>query len=327
MEEEFKSYTELYQWRKNQIQTVSNDHFELNHFHDVLIEKTIKIAMKKVQGERGNPPAPFALFLMGSAGRFEQSVWSDQDHGIIFNGDESCLDYFLALGAEIRDGMVETGYELCEGRVMSSNPLWCKSIKAWKEQITSWLNEESWESLRHFSTFIDSRVLIGETHFLDEAKQEAFTFLENNPHLYHRLIENVEFVQKGIGIFGQLLPERQGEHSGSLKLKQKVFFPYVNAARLLALKENMLVPSTLSRLQNLPDHYREVKQYEADFQRLLDFRLHSRKEAKSYKEVHLIPLRTLSKSEKKELKWLMKRGYSFFSKTKSIVEKEGSAWT
>lgn len=72
---------------------ISTDHEKLNLFHDELIKKTVQLAMEKVQGDWGDPPAPFAFFLMGSAGRFEQSVWSDQDHGIIFAGSPSCKSY------------------------------------------------------------------------------------------------------------------------------------------------------------------------------------------------------------------------------------------
>ncbi|WP_053220158.1 DUF294 nucleotidyltransferase-like domain-containing protein [Virgibacillus senegalensis] len=296
------------------------DHEKLNSYHDQLMVQTVQLAMEKVRMEWGDPPAPFAFFLMGSAGRFEQSIWSDQDHGIIFAGDETCKSYFLRAGAEITEALEMVGYERCEGEVMSSNPLWCKSEEAWHQQIIDWLTEASWQSLRHFSTFFDSRILIGNHDYLVNLKQAAFTFLDKDPGLYQRLIDNVDLYHKGVGIFGQLLPEQHGDHAGTIHLKQKVFFPYVNALRLLALKNKIFVPSTLSRFRQLPEPYRSLQMYEKDFKALLDFRLKFRKEAKTYNEVHLIPIRDLTKQEKQELKSMMKKGYQLFSKTKTKIE-------
>ncbi|MDL4841191.1 DUF294 nucleotidyltransferase-like domain-containing protein [Aquibacillus rhizosphaerae] len=320
------SYDEIQQFRHQQMTKVSNNHERLNHFHDQIIDNTVKIAMDKVEGEWGIPPAPFAFFLMGSAGRFEQSVWSDQDHGIIFDGSDDCQAYFLRLGSEITNGLTKVGYELCDGNVMASNSIWCQSIERWEIQVERWLLEAKWDSLRHFLTFFDSRVLIGETTFLDQLKNTAFSILQEKPHLYIRLVENVSFVKKGIGAFGQLLPELKGEHSGSIQLKQTTFFPYVNALRLLALKDKIVKPSTLSRFGELSDNYPFIKRYEEDFKRLLDFRLYFRRDAKSYEEVHHIPVSALTKGEKQELKEFMKKGYKLFSETKTIVEKECSTW-
>ena len=324
-DQDLKNYQEIKQWRNQQIKLVSANHRQLNLLHDEVLRLTIQMAMEKVKGERGNTPAPFAFFLMGSAGRFEQSVWSDQDHGIIFDGSEDSQAYFLALGTEIMDGLTEAGYELCDGKVMASNPLWCRSIDQWERQISSWLEEASWQSLRHFSTFFDSRVLVGEEDYLHQIKETAFSTLESHPFLHKRLLENVGFVKKGIGFFGQLLPEQHGEQTGSVQLKPTTFFPYINALRLLALKEKITAPSTLARFDRLPASYASIKQFEPDFDRLLQFRLASRKNATSYQEVHVIPLDSLTRQEKHELKQLMKKGYNLFDKTKKLIEKECSS--
>ncbi|MBM7571220.1 DUF294 nucleotidyltransferase-like domain-containing protein [Aquibacillus albus] len=321
------SYKELKIRRSEQIRNVATDHQKLNEFHDDVMKRTFQLAIKKVQSEWGDPPAPFAFFLMGSAGRFEQSIWSDQDHGIIYEGDKECEPYFLTLGEEVKNGLFEVGYELCDGNVMASNPMWCLSLKDWKKQVSDWLGEESWQSLRHFLTFFDSRVLSGKKLLLDCVKKSALSILDQEPRLYMRLIDNVDFIKKGIGVFGQLLPETYGEKSGSIPLKQTAFFPYVNSLRLLALKEKIYEPSTLSRFKKLSTPYDSIKQFEHDFSNLLSVRLHLRKNARDYHEVHLIPIQELTREEKQELKVIIKRGNKLFSETKKIIEKECSTWS
>lgn len=319
-------YTEMKQWRKNKMEAVSANPFTLNEWHDEIIRITVKRALDQVQSERGAPPAPFVFFLMGSGGRFEQGIWSDQDHGLIFHGGPHCQDYFLTLGKEIAVGLDLVGYELCDGNVMASNPMWCQSIHGWKQQISDWLTEASWTSLRYFSTFFDSRGLIGDNRFLHDLKDHSFSMIHDHPELFLRFIDNVDLIKKGIGVFGQLLPEFRGEQSGQINIKQTTFFPYVNALRLLALKEKIDVPSTLSRFQKIKHLYPYIHSFEPYFIQLLYFRLHFQQNARSYQQVHFISLDDLSKKDKKELKWLMRKGHDLFSETKKIIEDGCSRW-
>ncbi|MCP8617255.1 DUF294 nucleotidyltransferase-like domain-containing protein [Salirhabdus salicampi] len=320
------SYEDIKKWRQTNINTVSTNHVALNKFHDEVMKATISIAIEKVQNEWGNPPAPFAFFLMGSAGRFEQSLWSDQDHGIIFGGSQGCQSYFLRLGQEIVNGLEHVGYIRCDGNVMASNPLWCQSLTSWKQQVSNWLIDANWTSLRHISTFFDSRVLLGDRQMLERIKQHAFSTLSRQPSLYLRLVENVEFMKKGVGVFGQLLPELYGEHTGQIQFKKTTYFPYVNALRLLAIKEEIQGSSTLSRFHQIKGKHPSIYYYEQYFMKLLQFRLHFLKDVQSYSDVHLISVERLTKKEKKELKNLMKKGYELFSSTKKILENECSTW-
>ncbi|MBD8071513.1 DUF294 nucleotidyltransferase-like domain-containing protein [Bacillus sp. PS06] len=311
----------LRKWREETIATVGSDYQKLNTFHDELIRKAFLIAIEKVKSVQGDPPAHFAFFLMGSSGRGEQSVWSDQDHGMIFDGSEKCNSYFLALGEEVSTIMSELGYAYCDGKVMSSNPLWCKSKQQWQKQIEDWLDEQSWESIRHFTTFFDSRVLIGDQQLLLELKEYVFLRLERDHGLYQRFVENVSHLKKGIGLFGQLLTTDHGEEAGTINMKEKVFFLYVNSLRILALKEGLTVASTISRFNNLPDSYETIKGYKKDFVDLLQFRLAFQKDSKSYENVHLLKISRLTKQEKQELKRIMKNGYKLFADTRAIIEK------
>src|SRR4051794_22835154 len=105
------SYLEIRRFRDAQIIWVSSNHSQLNQFHDEIINRVIHVSVQQIEDRYGPLPCPFTFFMMGSAGRFEQSVWSDQDHGIIYQlqGTE-ILTYFLALGKEISQGLQLAGY-------------------------------------------------------------------------------------------------------------------------------------------------------------------------------------------------------------------------
>ncbi|MYL48074.1 hypothetical protein GLV98_01195 [Halobacillus litoralis] len=320
----FKTYEEIRVWREEMIESVSGDHLQLNAFHDQLIHHTFHLSKEKIEREQGPPPAPFAFFLMGSAGRYEQSLWSDQDHGILFDGDEKHQDYFLSLGEEIREGMAVVGYERCEGNVMASNPLWCQSVEVFTLQISKWLKDAEWQSLRHFLIFFDSRVLVGESALLLKVKETSFAVIEGEPEIFTRLMNNVNYVKKGVGVFGQLLPDYSGEKKGHFNLKQTVYFPYINALRILSLFQQVTKSSTLSRFGALRSLYPTLSEYENGFRQFLQQRLELKKDAANYQNVHVVKVEHLSKEEKKQLKNQVKSAQKLYQMAKSIV-KEGQS--
>ncbi|SDY93010.1 CBS domain-containing protein [Evansella caseinilytica] len=316
-----KNYQHLLQWRKENSIRVSTRHEELNQFHDALMKKIVEMAINEVESELGSPPAHFAFFLMGSAGRREQTLISDQDHGIIHQGSDADNGYFLRLGKEIADGFAICGYPYCEGKVMASNPLWNKSLEDWIKQIHTWLEEESWTSLRNFTIFFDSSVLTGCEKLLMTVKKTIFENIDVHPALLFRLTENVRNIKKGISPIGRFITEKYGEKAGAIHLKEAAFFPYVNSLRLLALKEKLTAAATLDRFDSLSDDYRQIKAYKHDFSSLLSLRLKLMAGRKSGEHAHLIKINSLTKEEKQELKRLMKHGYKLFAETIATISK------
>jgi CBS domain-containing protein len=319
------SYDSLKNWRESEIEKHLTDSAELNHFHDTVMKKVYEIALERMKEQYGEPPSLFSWFLMGSAGRFEQAIISDQDHGLIYEeSDEKSNEYFQKLGKELTSGLHAVGYPYCDGHVMSSNPVWCKSIGDWEAQMTKWLEEESFESIRFLLIFYDARVLIGEEKYVSKLKQQIHKYIETNPHFMERLLENTIHVKKAVGVFQQFLTETHGYHTGSIDLKHSGFFPFVNCIRLFALKEKAASSTTLSRIDELsrfPAYAGELGAYRADFEKLLGYRLKQhQKSTEVYDDVHYLNIKELDKTEKKELKNLLKNGMKLQEYTKSVIK-------
>jgi len=323
MEKTFRSYAEVKHWRDKQIVRVKFDHVQLNRFHDELIQHVYRIASAKVQREKGFPPSSFAFFLMGSGGRFEQALISDQDHGMVYSEkSKQAAAYFQHLGEEVSLGLEAVGYLRCDGGVMSSNPKWCKSVEEWEEQLKGWMREDCLSSIRELLIFCDARVIIGEKNVLLKLKRLLLEDLKkNNGYLLCRMLENTMHVPKVIGPIGQFLPETHGVHAGAINIKQTAFFTYVNSVRLLALKEGIVETPTIERLERLSEKraygYR-MNSYKASFQQLLAFRLQS--EAIDYDSMHYLSLDKLTKTEKIELKQIIKEGIRLFKFAKRVIE-------
>lgn len=317
-------YSEIKKWRDNEIEKQETSD-ELNTFHDVLMKKVFEAALKKVNEQSGPPPCQYAWFVMGSAGRYEQAIISDQDHGLIYEEEnEESNRYYKKFGKELAFGLHEAGYPFCDGNVMSSNPVWCRSKQSWKKQLTGWLKEESFESIRFLLIFYDARTLVGEAEYILQLKQHIHDFINQKPDLLERFLENTMHVKKAVGFFHQLLPETHGSHAGSIDLKQTGFFPYVNAVRLLAMKESVEVTSTLSRIDELSrnsTYTQELKSCKEDFDKLLHYRLmHHKKMTENYDDIHYLDVKELSKYEKKDLKHILKNGEKLQDYTQSVIK-------
>lgn len=313
-------YSVISAYRKEHMKEVVHDHFKLNELHDDMIKQVLKISLQEVLARYGPPPSPFSFFVMGSAGRFEQSVWSDQDHGIVYHEPTAeAKAYFLSLGKEISKGLYQVGYPYCDGGVMSGNPFWCKSHSEWEKQIKNWALEASWESLRYLLIFIDGRSFYGQHQLLEQLKTFVYQTVQKQ-HLLSRMSNNTLHFKKGIGVLGQLLVETHGVHSGSLNLKETALFPYVNAVRLLAVKENLLETSTLSRLDKLQIHDKDL--YKAMFLKLLNYRLLYSSHT-DYDSGHFLPTDILTKEQKNEIKDIIKHGVTLHQYVRKLIDKEG----
>lgn len=317
-----KTYESIREWKELNIVNFLDDTDSLNDFHDQVMLKVLEIATSNMGID--SAPCAFSWFITGSGGRLEQGLISDQDHGIAyeFSNDENDL-YFQMLGAEISKGLYEVGYPYCEGKVMSSNPMWCKSYEAWITQLSSWFQDDSWEAIRYLQIFYDARVLQGKVGFIHQLKSTIYEYQIQHPILLNRFTTNIEHVKNVIGPVGQLLVERHGLYQGCINLKYSGFLPYVNAVRLLSIREGIIDTSTLVRINKLiqmPVYTDLLKYSEINFKDLLNYRL-LLTQAETYSDTHYIKVEKLTKSQQKDIKRIIKDGIKLHREVIAMMKK------
>ena len=304
-----ETYESIREWKDQHITNFLDDTLSLNDFHDQVMHKVMEIAKSKLK--KDGPPCDFTWFITGSGGRFEQGFISDQDHGIVYEiSSEENDAYFKKLGNEISYGLHITGYPYCLGNIMSSNPIWCKSLHDWQKQLQQWMEDESFETIRQLQIFYDARVLQGEFGYVNQLKSLIYEYQLAHPYLLNRFSANVSHVKNVIGPMGQILVERHGVYQGCVNLKYAAFLPYVNAIRLLSIKEGIFETSTLARMDRLiqlNDYEKILQNCERNFLDLLKYRLSLFRVA-SYSDTHYLNIEKLSKIERKEIKRILKDG-------------------
>ncbi|WP_147802210.1 DUF294 nucleotidyltransferase-like domain-containing protein [Alkalicoccus halolimnae] len=302
--EEHISFEHLQEWRNRHMHQKQLTFSELNQLHDELMKKIVHAAEELTQSEQGKAPARFAFLIMGSAGRKEQALWSDQDHALIHEGSPEDTPYFLALGRNITKGMEICGYERCEGKVMAEEPRWCKPVPEMKKQVEQWIQEGSWESIRHMLILFDARTLVGDKSGNQELKELMFSYSRFRHSFRNRVLANSEFRMRRRNVFGQILTDKYKRFD----FKETVLFPFVNAARTGAFIEGDISSSTISRMQSLSAVFPRMPVARKSFENALNFRHLQTKNSSSYRDIHLIKADTLTKEEKRMVKEWMEEG-------------------
>jgi len=318
-----ETYESIKEWKDANISSYLSNNVSLNTFHDQVMLKVLDVALAKTKHLEVD--CDFTWFITGSGGRFEQGVISDQDHGIIYEKSTQENDiYFKELGEELSFGLDVVGYPYCNGNIMSSNPIWCHSYEDWEEQVSKWMVDESWESIRYLQIFYDARALFGNEESLYELKSKIHHYQKEHPKLLERFMENVKFHKNAIGPLGQIIVEQHGTYQGSINLKYAAFLPYVNSVRLLSIKEGIYVTATLDRIKELQEkpEYQELLgcSYQ-NFSLLMDYRL-SLFQVEEYDDTHYLNVKNLTKEQRKEIKKILKYGKKIHDVVIEIINKK-----
>ena len=218
---------------------------------DVVLQKVISFALEK----HGPPPCPFAFMVMGSEGRKEQTLKTDQDNAIIYEDQpqesaEKVHSYFLSLAASICSDLHAVGYSFCKGDIMAQNPKWCQPLSVWKDYFRSWIRFAYPEDLLNCTIFFDLRCAYGHRTMVHELKVYLMERLVEWPLFLGHLAVNAQHFKPPMGFFRNFLVESKGAHRDTFDIK-KVMVPIVDFARIFALKHDLPATNTEDRLHQL----------------------------------------------------------------------------
>ena len=227
---------------------------------DTILNKLIGFALEK----HPPPPARFVFMILGSEGRSEQTLKTDQDNAIIFEdvpeaSQAAVQDYFLKFGETVNTLLDEAGYALCNGDVMARNPKWCQPLTKWKKNFSKWIHAAEGEDLLQASIFFDFRTGYGDGKLVDSLRAFLFKALDGWPGFLRHLTENAMYFKPPIGFFRNFVVESKGKHRDMFDIKSAMT-PIVDFARVYALKNHIDETNTLERLQQL--HLKGVLQLE-----------------------------------------------------------------
>ena len=187
---------------------------------------------------------------LGSEGRFEQTLKTDQDNALIFTvPDNMTADQvrakLLPVAKRINAALDLCGFPLCKGEVMASNPKWCLSLDEWKGVFGTWVDQGGPKDLMHASIFFDFRALYGSQQLADELQLWVARLARNNERFLHQMAANALRNRPPLGVVRDFVTGKEN----TLDLKLNGITPFVDAARIFSLATGGTHTNTVQRLR------------------------------------------------------------------------------
>lgn len=208
------------------------------------------LTQRIVETEFRTVTARCCWILMGSEGRSEQTLYTDQDNGVIFalepgENAESVRAAIVPVARRINQSLDRAGYRLCPGDIMAGNPQWTLSLDEWRIKFERWIDSGSPEALLHGAIFFDLRPLHGDLALARDLRQGLMQRAPRNPRFLHQMAENALKNRPPLGMFRRFALDQDG----MINLKLNGATPFVDVARIFSLAHGIDEVNTERRLR------------------------------------------------------------------------------
>jgi CBS domain-containing protein len=221
----------------------------INQLNKKLLDKLYKILAPRELYEKS------CLVVMGSEGRGEQILKTDQDNALIIRDDCNISDEELQeFTNKFTETLVDFGFPRCEGNIMVSNPYWCRKESDFKNLIFKWINEPSGDNFMNIAIFYDAVCVSGNKDLIISLKEYLFKVAGNTQTFYSHFAKVISSFDVPLGFFdGFVFNNKDDKHKNEIDIKKGGIFIIVQGIRSLSLENKLLNTSTAKRIQRLID--------------------------------------------------------------------------
>jgi len=189
------------------------------------------------------------LFVMGSEGRGEQLLKTDQDNGLVLRDGYAAPADLADICNRFSQALASFGYPECPGNIMVSNPDWRKGASDFAQMTRQWLMMPDGDNLMKLAIFMDAHAVCGDAHLLDEVQENLAKLATDNDAMLGRFASAIDAFGAGTGWWNRLLG--LNEATPQLNIKKEGIFPLVHGVRSLALANRIKETSTTARISAL----------------------------------------------------------------------------
>ncbi|WP_341664040.1 DUF294 nucleotidyltransferase-like domain-containing protein [Vibrio sp.] len=204
--------------------------------------------------ELGEPPIPYCFLALGSMGRDEQILVTDQDNAIILDNSydsEQHGQYFADLAKRICDGLDRCGYTYCTGDIMATNPVWRMTRSEWEECFSDWIDDPNPKALLNASIFFDLVGVYGRLKWAEQLNGFIIRRARKNNRFLACLARNAMNRTPPLGFFKAFVMEQDGQHKNSINLKRRGTAPLADLIRVHALAVGSRSTNSFERLDDI----------------------------------------------------------------------------
>ena len=222
----------------------------ISTLNDALARRLIKLE----QDRHGIRELNWCWLAFGSEGRYEQTLATDQDNGLIFVDEqdasaESSRRRLLPFAQSVNHALNACGYPLCKGEIMAGNPHWCLNSSEWLECFASWIRDPQPGALLKAAIFFDFRPIFGRDQLAEDLRGQLFGLTLGNDRFLRLLAEAALESGPPLGLLRDFVVEEGDEHRGTINLKTSGARLFVDAARVISLATTTAHTGTEQRLR------------------------------------------------------------------------------
>ncbi|MCB6183577.1 DUF294 nucleotidyltransferase-like domain-containing protein [Leeia sp. TBRC 13508] len=292
-------------------QGVSAEHLTqiVSTLNDVLTSRILDLCLRDVI------PAgmQYCWLAFGSEGRLEQTLSTDQDNGLVFlppvgMSNDEARDILLPAAEKVNLMLSAIGFPLCAGNVMASNPACCLSVNEWQTRFAGWVQQASPQELLNATIYFDFRAIYGDRALADQLHESLKDTLADARLFIQELARNAKAFRPPLSFFGEISVPDSGDAAGKIDLKKQGITPFVDVARIFALKTAVEETNTASRLRlagqewALDEHIVEAWIDAFHFIQLLRMRLHQQQAARNEPLSNWLAVESLNDLDQRILK-------------------------
>jgi CBS domain-containing protein len=226
----------------------------VTELNDQVIRRVMTFAVDELRARgAGDPPLPFCWLVLGSEGRREQTLHTDQDNALVYEDPSPALragaePYFRSLAERVVVSLVALGYPPCPGGSMASNPRWCQPLSVWRRYIDDWVREPEPQNLLYSSIYFDLRGVGGDVALAaalrGEIRAQAAAWRSFPRYLAKLAVSHAP----PLGLLSRFRLERRDGRRG-INVKLNAMLLVVNALRAYAIDLGLDETNTLERLE------------------------------------------------------------------------------
>ena len=190
------------------------------------------------------------LFVMGSEGRGEQLLRTDQDNALVLRDGYVPSTDVAAVCARFSQALADFGYPPCPGAIMVSNPQWCQPVAEFSQMVRLWSATAQPESLMALAIFMDAHAVCGDASLLDAVRQSMFSLTSGNDAMLARFASAINLFNTSSGWWNRLFSLGDNDRD-TLDIKKVGTFPLVHGVRSLALAHQLRETGTTARIAAL----------------------------------------------------------------------------
>jgi signal-transduction protein with cAMP-binding, CBS, and nucleotidyltransferase domain len=238
--------------------SIAEVHQRCTSYRDKLTFRIIALTSQQMRAEHGNPRGAFAWIRMGSTGRDEQTLYTDQDNLLVYKNKRD-EPYYRAFAARMVTNLATIGFARCRGNIMPTNDKWFGTLDEWKVKLHDYIVGS--DNLIDLIVLSDAKYSGGNAALAKQFLEETHTVMKMYQASFKAIAKATLLMPIALTIFKGFKTEKKGEYKDMLNVKYKGWLPLIMLTLLFSLENDIWETNTIKRIKALE----KLKVFEPDF--------------------------------------------------------------